>query len=193
MPCFAVKRHEWFLVSPPCHDPELMLKTGAFGIDKGNIGNLIVQNWDVDSASRIHIMNPFVSLPCTATVTSQAVPRFWNLKAKKSKEQGLTHTRTHTHIHFEGWFLPAGDCFLNNPWDLGPNFGLQNRGCNPVPVGCNAQIATSNWFPPRVYLVFNCILAIIFVAFQLLNLYDAIPAPRLIYTKRCYLFNFQWA
>mmetsp|Transcript_74967 Transcript_74967/g.119116 ORF Transcript_74967/g.119116 Transcript_74967/m.119116 type:complete len:273 (+) Transcript_74967:49-867(+) len=37
------------------------------------------------------------------------------------------------------------------------------------------QIATSNWLQPRSYLIFNCILAIVFVAFQLLNLYDAIP------------------
>eukprot|EP00435_Cladocopium_sp_Y103_P051679 s1246_g16.t1 len=38
------------------------------------------------------------------------------------------------------------------------------------------QIATSKWFPPRVYLIFNCILAVLFVAFQIENLADAIPA-----------------
>ena len=64
-------------------------------------------------------------------------------------------------------------------WRLDRNFGLQNRGCNPVPVCYSAQIATSNWLQPRSYLIFNCILAIVFVAFQLLNLYDAIPVLRL--------------
>eukprot|EP00435_Cladocopium_sp_Y103_P055271 s1572_g18.t1 len=37
------------------------------------------------------------------------------------------------------------------------------------------QIATSKWFPPRVYLIFNCILALLFAAFQLENLADVIP------------------
>eukprot|EP00435_Cladocopium_sp_Y103_P029663 s374_g7.t1 len=38
------------------------------------------------------------------------------------------------------------------------------------------EIATSNWFPPLVYLIFNGILAIVFVAFQILHFADNIPA-----------------
>jgi len=40
----------------------------------------------------------------------------------------------------------------------------------------SAQIATSNWFPPLVYLIFNGIFAIVFVAFQILHFADNIPA-----------------
>ena len=46
----------------------------------------------------------------------------------------------------------------------------------------SAQIATSNWFPPLVYLIFNGIFAIVFVFFQILHFADNIPALCLIYT-----------
>lgn len=37
------------------------------------------------------------------------------------------------------------------------------------------QIATSNWFPPLVYTIFNGLLAIVFVAFLIVILSDSIP------------------
>ncbi|CAL1128886.1 unnamed protein product [Cladocopium goreaui] len=37
------------------------------------------------------------------------------------------------------------------------------------------QIATSNWFPPLVYTIFNGLLAIVFVAFLIMILSDSIP------------------
>jgi len=51
-------------------------------------------------------------------------------------------------------------------------------GCsNPfkIEIMWPGEIATSNWFPPLVYLIFNGIFAIVFVAFQILHFADNIP------------------
>lgn len=68
--------------------------------------------------------------------------------SKKEKVWGLpsvAHTSAHTHLHFEGWILLTATHFFDIrlvPWDLGPNFQVQYKGCNLVP--CGLQRADSN-------------------------------------------------
>eukprot|EP00435_Cladocopium_sp_Y103_P060324 s1572_g22.t1 len=66
-----------------------------------------------------------------------------------------------------------------------PAISGTETGTSPAMTGCSnffkiellwpEQIATSKWFPPCAYVIFNCILAVVFVVFQLENLADAIP------------------
>jgi len=51
------------------------------------------------------------------------------------------------------------------------------------------QIATSTWFPPLVYTIFTGLLAIIFVAFLILNLSDNLPVVGRFY----FIYLTHWA
>ena len=108
-PCFAVKRHGWFLAWPPCQDTGLMLKTGASRIKKLTLFNskqvrgFCVQNpyqWLVTASS----------LDCDCYKSGS--PPVWKLKSHQ--KPGFAHTHTHTHT--------VGLRQTCYPWELQANW-----------------------------------------------------------------------